>query len=430
LPSHKKAALETFLLALTLLIPGSGQTAPSDTAKTLALTNGNWFDGHSFKHRSVYIVHGFFSFRKPARVDESIDLKDGFVVPPFGEAHNHNVESSAKIDSLIQRYLQHGIFYVKNPDNLPSSRLTILPKLDQPASIDVMFSNGGFTGKDGHPADVAKRNIDRGTWTAAAGDGAFYYAASNEAELEQKWPQFLSTKPDFVKTYLLFSEDCARRKNDPQYFGWKGLEPSLLKIIVQKAHAAGLRVSTHVESAADFHNALMAGVDEINHMPGFRIEGDVTPHKITDFEIAESDARLAARRGVYVVTTLAGSSPPATPGSFTERDQLNRRNLALLKKYRVKLALGSDSYRSDTIPEALYLASLRIFDNTELLEMWCDSTAKTIFPRRKIGKLKDGYEASLLVLKSNPLQDFSAVQQISIRIKQGQILQTDSDQKP
>jgi hypothetical protein len=47
----------------------------------------------------------------------------------------------------------------------------------------------------------------------------------------------------------------------------------------------------------------------------------------------------------------------------------------------------------------------------------------------KDGHPADVVEASLLVLKSNPLQDFSAVQQISIRIKQGQTLQIDSDQK-
>ena len=71
-----------------------------------------------------------------------------------------------------------------------------------------------------------------------------------------------------------------RSKDDAKYFGWKGLDPSLLKVIVQKAHAAGLRVSTHVESATDFHNALMAGVDEINHTPGFRVSGDVATHAL------------------------------------------------------------------------------------------------------------------------------------------------------
>src|SRR5207249_5838999 len=62
---------------------------------------------------------------------------------------------------------------------------------------------------------------------------------------------------------------------------WKGLDPALLPEIVQKAHATGLRVSTHIENAADFHNALVAGVDEINHMPGFRYGADIEDRKST-----------------------------------------------------------------------------------------------------------------------------------------------------
>ena len=400
--------------------------AASDISKNVAFTNGLWFNGNSFRHRTGYAVGSVLSFRRPSRLDATVDLAGKFVVPPFGEAHNHNVEILNKIDALIQRYLRHGIFYVKDPDNLPSGRDQVLPKINRPESIDVAFSNGGFTGKDGHPTELVKRNIDRGIWTPADGDGAFYYSISSEAELERKWPGFLATKPDFVKTYLLFSEDYAARKDDPKYFGWKGLDPALLKAIVQKAHGVGLRVSTHVESAADFHNALMAGVDEINHTPGFRVSGDVANHSLSEFQIAESDARFAASHGVYVVTTLADASQPVSAGKLSERDELNRRNLALLKKHRVKLALGSDNYRGDTVPEALYLESLHVFSNRELLEVWCDTTAKTIFPQRNIGKLQNGYEASFLVLDGNPLEDFSAVQHISVEVKQGHVLALDS----
>ncbi len=351
-------------------------------------------------------------------------------MPPFGEAHNHNVEPLNKVAPLIQRYLQHGIFYVKNPDNLPSGRNQVLPKINQPETIDVTFSNGGFTSPGGHPAEIVKRNIEHGVWTEADGDGSFYYTVNSPADLDGKWPQFLATKPDFVKTYLLYSEDYAVPKDSDKYYGWKGLYPALLKLIVQKAHLAGLRVSTHIESAADFRNALSAGVDEINHMPGFRAHADLSPHDISEFQISERDAKLAARHGIFVVTTLgdAASIDPNGPDSKLrqEADELNRRNLTLLKKYKVKIALGSDSYRSDTLPEALYLESLHVFDKRSLLAIWCTATAKTIFPKRKIGELKEGYEASFLVLRSNPIQDFSAVQHINVRVKQGHVLKVES----
>jgi hypothetical protein len=417
------------LILLTFLplrsLAQSTDTSPN-TTKNIAFTNGLWLDGKSFHRKTGYSVAGVLSFRRPSHIDSTLDLSGGYVVPPFGEAHNHNVEPLNKMDQLVRRYLEHGIFYVKDPDNLPRDRERVRREIDRPDSIDVMFSNGGFTGPGGHPGEIVKRNVDRGAWTEADGDGAFYYAVARAEDLEMKWPQFLATKPDFVKTYLLFSEDYAARKDDPKYFGWKGLDPDLLKAIVRKAHAAGLRVSTHVESAIDFHNALTAGVDEINHIPGFRVGDDVKPHAMSEFQIAESDAELAARHGVYVVTTLSDGGKLAPVGKFPERDELNRRNLMLLKKYHVRVALGSDSYRSDTVPEALYMQSLHVFRNRELLEIWCEDTVKTIFPQRRIGKLLEGNEASFLVLKGNPLEDFSAVQRIFVAVKHGYVIPLES----
>jgi imidazolonepropionase-like amidohydrolase len=264
--------------------------------------------------------------------------------------------------------------------------------------------------------EFVENNIKRGIWTAAAGEGAFYYTVDSPADVERKWPQFLATKPDFVKTYLLFSEEYAQRKDAPEFFGWKGLNPALLRIIVTRAHAAGLRVSTHVETAVDFHNAIAAGVDEINHTPGFRIVGDVRAHPDATFEIAESDAKEAAKRGTFVVTTLGGGG-----SKRKEHDSLNARNLKLLYESGVKVALGSDEYRSDTVPEALYLAGLHAIDNVALLKMWCE-TVHTIFPQRKAGELKEGYEASFLVLEGDPLKDFSNVTRIHLRVKKGRTL--------
>jgi imidazolonepropionase-like amidohydrolase len=56
--------------------------------------------------------------------------------------------------------------------------------------------------------------------------------------------------------------------------------------------------------------------------------------------------------------------------------------------------------------------------------MWCETTAATIFPKRRIGYLKDGYEASFLVLSANPLTDFANVKTIELRFKRGEPLVT------
>jgi len=397
------------------------------SAAQVAFINGVWFDGSGFSPKTGYAVDGHLTFHNPSHIDSTVDLAGAYVIPPFGEAHNHNVEPLSKMDILVQKYLRHGIYYVKNPDCLPGAREQVADKINSPTSIDVVFSNGGFTGTGGHPVEFVERNIQRGIWTAAEGEGKFYYQVDTSQALDQKWPRFLTTKPDFVKTYLLYSQDYAARKDAQEFFGWKGLSPEVLTAIVRKAHSAGLRVSTHIETAADFHNALAAGVDEINHMPGFRIGTDVRPHPDAAFEISDADAERAAKQGAYVVTTLGGARAidPAGANAAQRRtqDEVNIRNLRRLAAHHVRLAVGSDDYRNDALPEALYLSGLHALDNRALLVAWCDTTAQTIFPKRKIGRLQEGYEASFLGLEGDPLKDFSKVTRIKFRVKQGHVLQ-------
>jgi hypothetical protein len=405
------------------------------TSQVYKFVDGRWFDGEKFRSRNFYSVGGVLASRQPAKVDSVIDLTGKYLIPPFAEAHNHNVEGSgpaaSDVSGIVRMYLQDGVYYVKNPNCLPRTTRPIFSKVNLPSSIDATFANGGLTATGGHPLEVVKRNVDRGVWTEADGEGAFYFIINDRADLDRKWESIKAGKPDFIKVYLLYSEEYEKRRDDPAYFGWKGLNPQLLPEIVKRAHKNGLRVSAHIESAADFHNALVGGVDEINHMPGFRPEGATLAgyHNLAGYEISESDARLAARKGVVVVTTLWGNierskatvnKPDAATGNLVHN--LIVRNLQLLKKHHVRITIGSDQYRQNSVPEALNLHELKVFSNVELLKMWCEATPATIFPNRKIGHLENGYEASFLALSGDPLEDFLNVRKIELRVKQGEVL--------
>jgi imidazolonepropionase-like amidohydrolase len=58
-----------------------------------------------------------------------------------------------------------------------------------------------------------------------------------------------------------------------------------------------------------------------------------------------------------------------------------------------------------------------------LLKMWTETTAQTIFPSRKIGELREGYEASFVALEGNPLDDLTNLHRIKLRFKQGMPVQ-------
>ena len=393
---------------------------------TLALVNGRWLIGGRFVAMTRYVAGGVLRDRIGGAPDSTIDLAGGFVVPPLGEAHNHNIEASSRVDATIARYLADGVFYVENPSILPRGRTALAGKVNVPTAVDVVFANGGLTGPGGHPIEIVRRNVARGIWTEADGEGAFYWEIANGDDLARKWPALLAQQPDFIKVFLLYSEQYEQRKADTTAFGWRGLDPALLPDVVRRAHAAGLRVVAHIETAADFRAAVAAGVDQVAHMPGFRGDERTQLPNADPYVLTDADARDAARRGAVVVTTLGGAATldPAGPDSLTRRalDALHRRNLTTLRRAGVRLALGSDSYRDDSKAEAQYLHGLGVFSDSALVELWSSDTPRAIFPGRRIGRLDAGDEASFLVLDCDPFLRFACTESIRLRVKDGRVL--------
>jgi hypothetical protein len=391
------------LVLTTLAIAASAQ---GNSLAAFKYINGRWFNGKEFVPRTYYSVLGKLHPNMPAfRVAQTFDLEGGYVIPACGEAHNHNAVKSNR--GALAEYAFDGILYVENPSNLLGER-TSGDMLNGPKGPDVSFSNGGITAPGGHPIALVKRNIERGVMTAAQGEGDFYYTVSSLKQLDEKFPALLATKPDFIKVFLVYSEEFEKRKNDEKYFGRRGLDPSLIEPIVKRAHASGLRVMAHVETAHDFSVAVRAGVDQVGHMPGFWPDEEVLRGgPIAKYLIEEADARLAARKKIVVITTLGEML--GRMDSLADRRiagqivGVARDNLEILRSHRVRIAIGSDQYRKNSMDEAFQLMKDGLFDTKSMLNAWCLITPQIIFPRRRIGHLKDGYEANFSVLQNDPL---------------------------
>ena len=57
----------------------------------------------------------------------------------------------------------------------------------------------------------------------------------------------------------------------------------------------------------------------------------------------------------------------------------------------------------------------------ELLRTWGEETSRAIFPRRRIGRLGAGWEASFLVFATDPTRSFD-LPPITTRVKQGCVM--------
>jgi len=422
------------LLLLTFTAPNYSQAPDDQKSKTYEFRNGRWFDGRTFRERIFYSLDGRLTIRKPPRIDEVIDLGGGFVVPPFADAHCHHFDSNYNVDQQVEMYLRDGVFYAAVQTDVRSGALQVANKLNRPASVDVSYAHGALTSSYGHgveiyeglvlfrrPGAINAEEVKKLRESHVRENDA-YYIIDTADDLARKWPIILDGHPDFIKIYLLTSEEYETRSKRTDTVGDRGLDPKLVPLVVGKAHAAGLRVSAHVDTVTDYRVALRAGIDEMAHLPGYYIGKDDDPQK---YELTEADAQETAKREVAVIVApvfydmFNPKSRLYDTQATARTDAVRVRNLRLLRKYKVHLAFGSDRYGNTPVDDVLYLQRLGVFSNLEMLKIWCEATPQVIFPRRKIGHLKEGYEPSFLVLDGNPLEDFSKIKSIRLRFKQG-----------
>jgi hypothetical protein len=357
------------------------------------------------------VVDGVFRTRAPTQVDSTVDLAGGYVVPPFADAHQHFIDP--RIDQTIRAHLAAGIFYVKDQGNAPMFRRLVGSALNRPTSVDFISANQGWTAPHGHPVEVIKRGAAMGPPLADmirdSLDPGLVNQVASVADIDRRWTYFLGGKPEFVKVFLFRSDDSALRAN-PAAEGRFGINPALVPEIVKRARAAGLEVSAHVFTAADFRNAVNGGVQLIAHMPGGR-----GPDSI--FLLTEADAKAARQRGVSVITTVVQHEDSALLERLLKTQYAH--NINLLRRHGVPLLIGSDLMGGTAALEIDALARSGLFTNLELLRMWSVTTPRAIFPKRSIGELRDGYEASFLVLRADPLADIAATRAIALRVKKG-----------
>lgn len=315
--------------------------------------------------------------------------------------------------------MENGIFYVKLLSSIKKRIAPLMHNYNKPNGLDVQMAHAPLTGNGGHPIALRKRFLQMGYFKGLFNslkeiESHGYFIIDSPKDLEDKWEKILSFEPDFIKIMLLHSEEYEERKNDTLYFGKKGLDPSLVPLIVDKSHDSGFRVSAHVATSYDFHIAVKAGVDEIAHLPEIH----------NGHPIKKADALLAKKKEITVVTTISLVEKNKERENYHQLINNVCHNLRILKSVDAKLAVGSDMYNDNSVNEFNLLYDQNIFSNQELLTMWTQNATETIFPNRKVGKLKDGYEGSFLVLNKNPITDISNINQsILLKIKQGVILE-------
>lgn len=399
--------------------------------------NGNWFIKGKFSKTTFYTVNGFFTKDKPQQIDSSIDLNNKYCIPPFGDAHTHNLDGGFNLKETVAKYLKEGVFYVQVLGNNGEGSKAVRPALEKSKKIDVTYANGLLTSTYGHgfyPYEPLAMGIyapylqtkyaDSIKKSRLVENKAYYFLDTKE-DVDAKWPMIMKYEPNHIKICLSDAKNYPEKRRLERADD-NGLSEEVAAYVVQKAHKEGLRVFAHIETADDARVCARIGVDVLAHLPGYFWDGrEETKLK---YCITKTDVSLFKKVSLTVIPTVnihgttkydSTGNPTFYQENYSKVLKYKKEILQALYKAKVPIALGGDYFGNTVAPEIDTLIKYNFFSNKELLTIYSINTPQSIFPKRKIGEIKEGYEASFLVLQENPLLNIEAIKNILFRIKQG-----------
>ncbi|MBP5809557.1 metal-dependent hydrolase family protein [Lactiplantibacillus argentoratensis] len=182
-----------------------------------------------------------------------------------------------------------------------------------------------------------------------------------------------------------------------------------LQMAVKEAHSKHMTVAAHAEGANGIHNAVLAGVDSIEH----------------GSYVTDEDIQLMKEKGIYLTPTLiAGYTIPKYGEGKLPKYMLDKAN-SFLKTYferigaaikaGVKISFGTDDGTPfndfSATPFELQLLTEVGATNEQALMAASQNSAHLLHIDEDYGTLEVGKFADFLVLDENPLDKIEAVQQ-------------------
>lgn len=408
----------TFLsLFLSIALVGHAQTA----SKTYEFRNGQWYDGKAFVKTNWYTSNGVLSKKAPAKVDSIVDLEGKWVIPPFGDAHCSSVSENPSAANTLGIYLNEGVYYLQILGNTQEGRSASMPLMNKTTAPDGIFSNGVITCSLGYPfleyegpankiknpAQWGEKYAELKTSQKMLGNG--YWFIDNKEALAANWDKLKMQNPGIIFICLLDAENNGGKEG-------KGLTAEVAKLVVKKAHKSGLRVFAQVETADDLRLGQKIGVDGFANLPGHNWDGNGESAK---FELNEADLKMLVKKKTPVVLLLSHGQSAANRSAV---QAFHKKALMKLKESGVMVVMGSDDSQRTLRMELNYWFGLGELDDAWTLKVLCENTPKAIFPKRKITRFEDGYEANFLVLSDNPHSNILKSRVQVFKVKNGVIL--------
>ncbi|HEX5107888.1 MAG TPA: amidohydrolase family protein [Vicinamibacterales bacterium] len=358
---------------------------------------------------------------------ERVDLSGKTVIPGIVTLHGHvgylkdvtfsadNYTRDNLVDQLT-RYLYYGVAAVMSMGTDPGDLPYQLRDEPHPGAL-FRTAGRGLAAPNASTGNLAMRNVA--------------YGVATEAEARRDVRELAAKKPDFVKIWV-----------DDRNGAVQKLSPALYRVIIDEAHAQGLRVAAHVYYLADARDLVEAGVDGFLHLTRDEEMDDALVRRMRERQVFVTPNLGTSEAGTYtgkpswlddpVLAETAGpavlqkasavyaarqSSDQAPRKSAAVSYAKQQRSLARLNAAGVPIALGGDTGIENTFVGYGEHRELQLMAAAGMTPMQvivaATRTPSSILRLDGLGTLAPGKGADFIVLDANPLDDISNTRRIS-----------------
>lgn len=305
-----------------------------------------------------------------------------------------------------------------------------LSKTELYSGVTTLRSVGGVEGYDAWMRDEIRAGRAEGPRILAGNmavsvpgghmAGSLAYEATSPEEAAAFVRKIAETKPDLIKLMITGGVLDATVKGEP---GALKMAPELVKSACDEAHRLGYPVAAHVESPEGVRVALQNGVDTIEHG-------------------AQPDEEILAlfkQRGAVHIATLSPALPYALfDPAVSHVDEMGQHNgrivfdgvVACAKACLangIPVGLGTDTgcpfvTHYDMWRELAYFHKFCGVSNAFALYTATRRNAEIAGLGEVTGSIEPGRCADLIACKGNPLEDLSALRQLTLVVTRGRVI--------
>jgi len=348
-----------------------------------------------------------------------VDLSGSTVLPGLFDSHTH-------LCMTVDRQRDAGNYFYTTLND-PDSFRAVQGVVNARAMLEAGFTTVRDVGNEGNYACVSvaravERRMIQGPTMLTAGRiiapyGGQFHLQPNRRDLAEPEYFFADTRDEIrkaVRENAHFGAQVIKIVVDDQRYIYSVED---IKVVIEEAKRAGLKVAAHCWTREGAHNAAEAGVASIEHGNG----------------ISDEDLQLAKRNNVTLVFTpfpewvlkLFRLSPEAAADEY--REEIDR--LRAGHRAGVTIAFGTDAaddiknYTRGTQAMAWvdsYVAAG--LAPRDILKAMTTNAARLLGVEATHGAIRPGMNADIIATQGDPLADINALKQVTFVMKYGAVV--------